>query len=315
MAGIGVGENFCMSKPQVPFISVVIPAYYSISTLPGCLDALRRQTYRSFEVILINSSPELQTETLVRTRYPEVRFKQHQGRLLPHAARNRGVDLAQGDLFVFTDPDCEADPHWLEQMVLAFQDDRQVLVGAMDHSDNCLWEKAIHLIKYHWLLPGVAARSRTCAPTANAAYSRQLWEKIGPFRGDYFSGDGILSYRAAMAGHTPRFVSAAIVRHHHHNSPMVLFYQRFQRGRDFARAQLCDMAPPMPRDWLRLVFSVAALPMVLMRAGRDAFHGGWVAPFLLTLPIQVMGHGLWALGESYGAAEMILRRLFSAGEI
>ena len=303
-----------MNDPQVPFVSVVIPAYYSVSTLSGCLNALRKQTYRSFEVILINSSPEQTTETLVRTRYPEVRFEQHAGRLLPHAARNRGVELARGDLLVFTDPDCSADPHWLEQLVLASGESGQALVGAMDLDSSDLWEKAIHLIKSHWLLPGLPAGIKRCAPTANAAYSRKLWEKIGPFKGDYFSGDGILSHRAALAGHAPRFVPFAIVRHRHLNSAMDLVRQRFLRGRDYARAQLCDMAPPGLYDWMRLVFSWAALPIVLMRAGRDALHSGWLRPFLLTLPVQAIGHGFWSLGESFGAIEMIWKRVGQAGE-
>ncbi len=294
-----------MNNPPIPFVSVIIPAYYSMRTLPGCLDALRNQTYRNFEVILINSSPETQTETLVRIRYPEVRFEQHAGRLLPHAARNRGVELALGSLLVFTDPDCSADPHWLEQLVLASEHGGQVLVGAMDLDSRSLWEKAIHLIKSHWLLPGLPAGFKFCAPTANAAYSRRLWETIGPFQGNYFAGDGILSHRAAMAGHAPRFVPCAIVRHHHNNSAVDLVRQRFLRGRDYAHAQLRAMAPPGLSDWLRLCFSWAALPMVLLRAGRDARRSGWLRPFLLTLPIQAIGHGLWALGESFGALEMI----------
>ena len=302
-----------MNTPERPLVSVIIPAYHSASTIPGCLDALRRQTYGSFEVIVVNSSHEPQTESLVRSRYPEVRFEQHPARLLPHAARNRGAALARGDLFVFTDPDCDADPCWLEQLVLAFGEDCQALVGAMDLSGHSLWEQAIHLVKFHWLLSGLAAGPKFCAPTANAAYTRRLWDRIGPFPGGYYAGDGILSYRAASAGHAPRFVPSAIVRHHHVDPAMDLARQRFRRGRDYAHAQLLEMGAPGLSGWLRLIFSWIALPLVLIRAERNASRCGLLRPYLLTLPIQAAGHGLWALGECCGALELLARRCRPVG--
>jgi glycosyltransferase involved in cell wall biosynthesis len=303
-----------MTEPRGPFVSIIIPAYFSVRTLPACLDALREQTYRAFEIILINSSPETATESLIRFRYPEVHFEQQPQRLLPHAARNRGAAFARGDLFVFTDPDCSAEPEWLERLVQAYSGSCQVLVGSMDLAGRDLWETAIHLIKYHWLLPGFDAATKSCAPTSNAAYSRQIWEKIGPFPGAYFSGDGILSYRAVRAAHAPRFVPSAIIRHRHLNSAPELACQRFSRGSDYARAQLCEMEPPGFFDWMRLLFSWVALPLVLARAGRDARRSGWLRPFLLTLPVQVMGHGMWALGESCGALATALSRFWASGE-
>jgi GT2 family glycosyltransferase len=302
-----------MNAPQLPFVSIIIPAYYSLKTLPECLDALEKQTYRSFEVILINSSPEPQTESWIHRRHPEVKFEQHPVRLLPHAARNRGVSMAKGNLLVFTDPDCYADASWLEQLVLAIQEDCQALVGAMDVGSHNLWEKTVHLIKYHWLLRGLDIDSKFCAPTANAAYTRWLWDQIGPFPGGYYAGDGILSYRAAKAGHAPRFVPSAVVHHRHFNSVLDLLKERFLRGRDYARAQLCEMPPTRPIDWLRLIVSWTALPIVLVRATKDAYRCGWLPPFLLTLPIQAMGHGLWEFGESWGAVETLIKRFLRAG--
>jgi glycosyltransferase involved in cell wall biosynthesis len=36
------------------------------------------------------------------------------------AARNRGIQEASGDIILFTDDDCEADPRWVENMVNPF---------------------------------------------------------------------------------------------------------------------------------------------------------------------------------------------------
>lgn len=286
-----------------PRISVIVPAYYSTGTLSGCLDALRRQTWRDFEVILVNSSPDPGTEMLVRERYPEVRFEQSAVRLNPHEGRNRGVELAQGELLVFTDPDCEAEPGWLAALWEAFSRGHQVIVGAMELLSPNWWEQGVHLLKFHWLLSGLPPGTKKCAATANAAYGRRLWARIGPFPLGRYAADGILSHRACQAGFPPWFLPSAVVRHRHLDRPVGLWRQRFQRGRDYAHARLGVMGPPSLTTWLHLLGSWAALPWVLIRAARDAFRCGWGRACLVTLPVQAAGHLLWALGESYGAFE------------
>ncbi len=120
-----------MSEEGGPRVSVVIPTYYSSSTLEISLEALRRQRYRDFEVIVVNSSPEEETGRIVRERYPEVVFVQSPVRLYPHAARNEGIGRARGEVLVFTDPDCEPAPDWLERLVAACDGGTRVVVGAM----------------------------------------------------------------------------------------------------------------------------------------------------------------------------------------
>jgi len=270
---------------------------------------LRRQTWRDFEAIVVNSFPGQDTAQLVRSSYPEVQFQQSPVRLLPHAARNRGVELARGDLLVFTDHDCEAEPDWLERLAEAFGEGSQTLVGSMELRNRNWWEQGVHLLKFHWLLSGLPAGHKRFAPTANAAYGRSLWNRIGPFPNDYYASDGILSVRAARAGHPPRFVPSAVVRHQHLDRPMQLWAQRFVRGRDHAHAQLEMMGAPRLSTWLKLLFSWVALPLVMIRAGRDAFRCGWTAAYWLTFPIQAAGHELWAIGETCVALDLLARRM------
>ena len=55
-----------------PQMSILIPAYYSEDTLAECLEALRQQRFRDFEVIVVNSSPGDRTRRLVEERFHEV---------------------------------------------------------------------------------------------------------------------------------------------------------------------------------------------------------------------------------------------------
>lgn len=295
-----------MSNKDDYSISVVLPAYYSYTTIEKSLEALVRQTYRDFEVIVVNSSPEENTGRIVREKFPGVKFIQSSGRLLPHAARNVGVDASQGDLLVFTDPDCIADPGWLETLAEASKRGAEVLVGSMGLAGDGWVEKGIHLCKFHWLLPGLKPAAKTCAPTANALYSRDIWEEIGPFSSEVFAGDGILSWKAFQLGQAPFFVPEAVVKHFHKETWGSFCRQRFSRGREYAGVRLRLMGEPTLLTWLSLVFSCASLGLVLLRAGNNARIAGWGKTFWGTLPVQITGHFAWALGESVGAAAHLL---------
>lgn len=287
-------------------VSVIIPAYFSSATIAAALDALRGQSFRDFEVIVVNSSPEEETGLIVRGGYPEVDFVQVTSRLLPHAARNAGIERSRGELLVFTDPDCEADPGWLASMVAAFDSGAESLVGSMGMAGEGWMEKGIHLCKFHWLLPGLPNSVKTCAPTANAAYSRDLWSRIGPFPGNRFAGDGIVSRRAARLGHPPVFVPGALTLHRHGNRLLEFLAQRFSRGREYSMVQLRDLGPAPLVTWMRLLFSWASPAWVLLRAGKHSFHAGWGGAYLLTIPVQAAGHLSWALGESLEALRLLV---------
>jgi GT2 family glycosyltransferase len=282
-----------------PRVSVVIPAYYSDGTIAACLGALRAQTFRRFETIVVNSSPETRTREVVAAQFPEVAFVQSQVRLLPHAARNRGVELARGPLLAFTDPDCVARSDWLDRLVQAQSEGHSIVGGSMGLRPGVSWfEKGVHLCKFHWILSGQVSGPRWILPTANVCCSREVWEAAGPFDGDRFSGDALFSWRAARAGYQPWFEPGAVVEHRHEETVRSFWRQRLDRGLDFARARV------QHERWSKLralgyLMVVPLLPLLVMaRAARDALGAGWAAPFVSTIPVQFLGHLAWSLGEA-----------------
>ena len=70
-----------MTGPAVrrPAVSVILPAYRSEATIERCLEALARQTYRDFEVRVVDSDPGEATEQAVRAGFPWV-FYEHSPR-------------------------------------------------------------------------------------------------------------------------------------------------------------------------------------------------------------------------------------------
>ncbi len=95
------------------YISVVIPTYNRKPILTKCLDALEHQQVPEelanggYEVIVVDDGSTDGTVAWLQSsadQYPHVRlFEQaHQG---PAAARNLGVEQAQGDIIIFIDSD------------------------------------------------------------------------------------------------------------------------------------------------------------------------------------------------------------------
>lgn len=293
-------------RTRSPRVSVIIPAYYSYDTVATCLAALRAQTFHDFETILINSSPEEITSQIVTTRFPEVTFEQSMTRLLPHAARNRGVRLARGELFVFTDPDCSARPDWLARLVEGYDAGHPVIGGGMELGSNRWFERGVHLCKFSWLLSGLTAGPRWILPSANVCYARDVWNQIGPFDEDYFCGDALLSWRTGAQGIPLWFEPQAVVEHRHEGNIRSLWRERLQRGQEFAvvRAKFEHWS------WSRVAIFLTCFPLlvllVLTRAGRDAFRSGWGRNFIVTLPVQFVGQLAWCLGEARAHLRLVV---------
>ena len=94
------------------YISVVIPTYNRLPILRKCLTALEKQNLdhniiQEYEIILVDDgSTDNSLECIAenKTNFPHLKtFQQnHQG---PAAARNLGIEKAQGDTIVFIDSD------------------------------------------------------------------------------------------------------------------------------------------------------------------------------------------------------------------
>lgn len=291
-----------------PRVSVVVPAYYSSATVGPCLEALRGQARGAPEIVVVNSSPGDGTAEIV-SRYPDVIYEESAERLLPHAARNRGVGLATGDLLVFTDPDCRARPDWLIRLVAAQRAGHGAVVGAVALAGGQpLADRAIHLCKFANLLPGLEAGPRWIAPTANAAYSRALWESCGPFDGSLYCADALMSWRAAGRGCVPWFEPRAVVEHTQDARVRSFLAQRRQRGREFGRERALYEGWSRARALVRL----GAAPLGAAAAGGRgvyaALRSGSAVDALATFPLQLAGHAAWSLGEAAAHLELVRGR-------
>ena len=91
-------------------MSVIIPAYNAASFLPNAVASVRRQSYAPLEILIVDDGSEDDCARVAAELGEPVRYVR-QERSGPAAARNRGLELAQGEFVGFLD----ADDEWPEQ--------------------------------------------------------------------------------------------------------------------------------------------------------------------------------------------------------
>lgn len=103
-------------------ISVIIPVYCCGKKIYACLDSLKKQTYKNFEVIIVNDcSPDDSKSIIVDyiSNNPELNIK-----LITHdvnkrcgGARNTGVKNATGEYIFYLDQDDSLAPETFEKLL------------------------------------------------------------------------------------------------------------------------------------------------------------------------------------------------------
>lgn len=101
-----------------PRVSVIVPVYNVASLIAETLDSVLRQTYKNYEIILVNDG-SLDTEELERALDPYLDFLIYieQENAGCAAARNAAIGLAGGELLAFLDGDDIWLPAYLESQI------------------------------------------------------------------------------------------------------------------------------------------------------------------------------------------------------
>ena len=86
-----------------PLVSVIIPVYNGARHLRAALESVFAQTYRSFEVIVVDDG-SVDDSGIIAQSFPDVRYI-HQTNCGVAAARNHGIEAARGEFFAFLDQD------------------------------------------------------------------------------------------------------------------------------------------------------------------------------------------------------------------
>ncbi len=247
-----------------PFASVIIPVYNDVKGLSRCLSALDAQTYPEdrYEVIAVdNNSTEPIEPVLDQCDQARGAFERTQG---SYAARNRGLEVARGEVVAFTDADCMPEPDWIENgvRVLRQMGGRGVVGGKVEF---CFQDpdhpQPFELVETSLFLNQEASvQRRHFAVTANMFTTRSVVADLGSFDPHLQSGgDREWGQRAHQAGIEIRHAPDARVQHATRESKEALYskIQRVTKGQH-------DLRSETRNPWAALlleIFDLALLPV------------------------------------------------------
>ncbi|MCL7453831.1 MAG: glycosyltransferase family 2 protein [Anaerolineae bacterium] len=213
-----------------PLASVIILGWGGEPYIAPCLNALRQQTYKALEILVVDNGSPDRTAEIVERGFSEVRLIRTGENLGVAGGNNVGLRAAQGDICVLINADVVVRPDWLEHLVGSMQANPQIgIAGAKLLYPDGTIQFAGGLIEaprgytYH---VGWHEEDRGQYDTlsdvdlvtgASLAISRPALEQIGYederfFPIDYEDAD--MSYRARAAGFRVVLVPQAAATHH-----------------------------------------------------------------------------------------------------
>jgi cellulose synthase/poly-beta-1,6-N-acetylglucosamine synthase-like glycosyltransferase len=90
---------------MLPFVSVILPVYNDAEALHRCLYSLQKQT----EVIVVDNGSTEDNPQSVVSEFPGYQYSV-EAKIGSYAARNKGISLANSEVYAFIDSDCVASP-------------------------------------------------------------------------------------------------------------------------------------------------------------------------------------------------------------
>lgn len=222
------------------YFSVIIPVYNRPSEVFELFTSLVHQSYKDFEVILIEDGSSLKADQVamkfnseLTTRYF---FQENQGQGF---ARNFGMTQAKGDFFVILDSDVILPPDYLQILDKAISDRKLDAFGGPDAAaeDFSNLQKAMDFaMTSFWTTGGIRGKlkdpSKYQARGFNMGVSRKVFETTGGFLDPKHGEDIEWSMRIKKAGFRLELVAEAFVYHKRKNTLKSFSKQAFSFGRN-----------------------------------------------------------------------------------
>ena len=176
-------------------VSVIIPVYNYARYLAEAIESVLSQTHQRLEIIVIDDGSSDQSGEVARSfAAKRVRYC-HQVHAGIGPARNKGVELAQGDFFGFLDADDRWPEDKIERQLRAFESDptlEMVFGQVVQLQNGSEWESGIRdrNLGVADMVPGMVA--------GTMLIKRAAFLRVGKFQGDWKVGEFIDWYARAV---------------------------------------------------------------------------------------------------------------------
>jgi len=227
------GNDMNTNKVTAPIVSIIIPNLNGMKFLPACLSSLHNQTFRAFEVIVVDNASTDESVGFVRTRFPDTVLIENKLNMGFAEANNQGIRAAQGKYIATLNNDTEADRDWLATLIDAAE---------QSAADVGMWAPKILSLQHRNTIDSVGGLliyrdgiakgrgrleddtgqydgvRRILLPSACCAlYRKIMLDETGYFDSDFFAycEDTDLGLRALYGGWKAVSVPSSIVYHYY----------------------------------------------------------------------------------------------------
>ena len=232
-----------MSLKKYKYLSVIVPSYNRADEISILLTSLMELDFpeECFEVIIADDGSMDNTENIVLEFKKKVKFKlsyHAQSNKGPGEARNLGMNVADGDFFIFVDSDVSVPDYWLTNIDTGINTENADAFGGPDtfRDDFPALLKAINYSMTSFITTG-GMRGKKGKKLAkyyprsfNMGLSRALWEKIGGFGSLRHGQDIEFSNRIIQSGAKVIFIENAEVYHKRRTNLKRFYKQVFNWG-------------------------------------------------------------------------------------
>lgn len=213
-----------------PFFSIVVLFWKSEQFLPESLDALSKQNFKDFEVILVDNGAAAPPDPMVISLHQELDLHLlSTGANLGFTGGNNFAAIhAKGEYLVLLNGDAFPDPDWLAILHHAAQNHQGYCFASrlLQAKEPDLFDgewNVYHCSGLAWrknhnrpvTLSSMQSREVISACAAASAYPRHAFEEVGGFDEDFFAymEDIDLDLRLQLAGYPFLYLPNAVLRH------------------------------------------------------------------------------------------------------
>ena len=214
-------------KMKNPEVSVVVPVYNGERTLKQCLDSLFKQTFRDYEVIIVNNNSTDNTASILSS-YKEnsplpfkVVFEGYRGR---GTARNAGINIAKGKIILSSDADCIFPKEWIKEITEPIRKGREVAVlGGEEPAIDNFWARKYQEYSNRFRKANIIGNNYiNHIDTKHFAILRKVLMKFktkeGVFHKSLYTDDFEFATRFLAKGYRIKLLQKCKVKHHHYDS-------------------------------------------------------------------------------------------------
>ncbi len=252
--------------------SVIIPVYNRPDELKELLESLKQQSYKHFEVIVVEDGSTLKSDALVEQYKTDLDikyyFKSNSG---PGQSRNYGSERANGDYHVFFDSDCIIPEKYFEIVNKRLTQEPVDAYGGPDmaHPDFSAIQKSINYSMTSFFTTGgirggMKDEKKFHPRSFNMGFSKQVYEETKGFSKMRFGEDVDMSLRIIEKGFSTTLIKDAAVYHKRRVDYRKFFKQVFNSG--IARINLYKRHPQSLKlvHFLPAAFTAGVLFLLIM---------------------------------------------------